>query len=255
MSTITIQLLRHATLLLTINNQRILVDPMLSKRAAMEPVPMAANEDRIPLVDLPVSATELTTLLNDIDAVIITHTHRDHWDPAAQEQIAKDKIIFCQPIDEALIQSQGFTRVQPIESNFIWNDISIHRTNGQHGTGEIGQKMGTVSGFVLTYGEQRLYIAGDTIWCSDVEDAITTHLPTHIIVNGGGAQFVQGDPITMTINDVLAVAQFTEAPIQVVHLETVNHCYQRRPDFKAAIEANNLQAQISVPDDGASWDL
>jgi len=255
MSTITIQLLRHATLLLTINNQRILVDPMLSKRAAMDPVPMAANEDRIPLVDLPVSATELTTLLNDIDAVIITHTHRDHWDPAAQEQIAKDKIIFCQPIDEALIQSQGFTRVQPIESNFIWNDISIHRTNGQHGTGEIGQKMGTVSGFVLTYGEQRLYISGDTIWCSDVEDAITTHLPTHIIVNGGGAQFVQGDPITMTINDVLAVAQFTEAPIQVVHLETVSHCYQRRPDFKAAIEANNLQAQISVPEDGASWDL
>jgi len=255
MSTITIRLLRHATLLLTINNQRILVDPMLSKRAAMDPVPMAANEDRIPLVDLPVSATELTTLLNDIDAVIVTHTHRDHWDPAAQEQIAKDKIIFCQPIDEALIQSQGFTRVQPIESNFIWNDISIHRTNGQHGTGEIGQKMGTVSGFVFTYGEQRLYIAGDTIWCSDVEDAITTHLPTHIIVNGGGAQFVQGDPITMTINDVLAVAQFTEAPIQVVHLETVNHCYQRRPDFKAAIEANNLQAQISVPDDGASWSL
>lgn len=154
-----------------------------------------------------------------------------------------------------MIQTQGFTRVQPIETNFIWNDISIHRTNGQHGTGEIGQKMGTVSGFVLTYGEQRLYITGDTIWCSDVEDAITTHLPTHIIVNGGGAQFVQGDPITMTINDVLAVAQFTEAPIQVVHLETVNHCYQRRPDFKAAIEANNLQAQISVPDDGASWNL
>ncbi|SEN73247.1 L-ascorbate metabolism protein UlaG, beta-lactamase superfamily [Chitinophaga rupis] len=255
MSTITIQLLRHATLLLSINNQRILVDPMLSKRAAMDPVPMAANEDRIPLVDLPLSDTELATLLNDIDAVIITHTHRDHWDAAAQEKIAKDKIIFCQPIDVALIQSQGFTRVQPIESNFIWNDISIHRTNGQHGTGEIGQKMGTVSGFVLTYGEQRLYLTGDTIWCSDVEDAITTHLPTHIIVNGGGAQFVQGDPITMTINDVLAVAQFTEAPIQVVHLETVNHCYQRRPDFKAAIEANNLQAQISVPDDGASWSL
>ncbi|WP_217606497.1 MBL fold metallo-hydrolase [Chitinophaga sp. GbtcB8] len=255
MSTITIRLLRHATLLLTINDQRILVDPMLSKKSAMDPVPMAANEDRIPLVDLPVSDTELATLLNDIDAVIVTHTHRDHWDHAAQEKIAKDKIIFCQPIDEALMQSQGFTRVQPIESNFIWNDISIHRTNGQHGTGEIGQKMGTVSGFVLTYGEQRLYITGDTIWCSDVEDAITTHLPTHIIVNGGGAQFVQGDPITMTINDVLAVAQFTEAPIQVVHLETVNHCYQRRPDFKAAIEANNLQAQISVPDDGASWSL
>jgi hypothetical protein len=59
----------------------------------------------------------------------------------------------------------------------------------------------------------------------------------------------------MTVNDVLAVAQFTQAPIQVVHLETVNHCYQRREDFKAAIAANELQAQVGVPDDGASWSL
>jgi L-ascorbate metabolism protein UlaG (beta-lactamase superfamily) len=228
---------------------------MLGKKATMDPVPMAANTDRIPLVDLPVTDSGLAALLNNLDAVIVTHTHRDHWDAAAQEMLPKDKLIFCQPIDEALLQSQGFTRVQPVENSFIWNDISIHRTNGQHGTGEIGQKMGKVSGFVLTYDDQRVYIAGDTIWCSDVEDAITTHLPTHIIVNGGGAQFVQGDPITMTVNDVLAVAQFTQAPIQVVHLETVNHCYQRREDFKAAIAANELQAQVGVPDDGASWSL
>jgi L-ascorbate metabolism protein UlaG (beta-lactamase superfamily) len=255
MSSITIQLLRHATLLLSVNNQHILVDPMLGKKATMDPVPMAASTDRIPLVDLPITDSGLAALLNNLDAVIITHTHRDHWDAAAQEMLPKDKLIFCQPIDEALLQSQGFTRVQPVENSFIWNDISIHRTNGQHGTGEIGQKMGKVSGFVLTYDDQRVYIAGDTIWCSDVEDAITTHLPTHIIVNGGGAQFVQGDPITMTVNDVLAVAQFTQAPIQVVHLETVNHCYQRREDFKAAIAANELQAQVGVPDDGASWSL
>lgn len=250
-----IRLLRHSTLLLEINGKRILVDPMLSKKEALDPVPNAANSDRIPLVDLPVDDHELETLLQNIDAVLVTHTHRDHWDVAAQQLIPKDKLILCQPADESLITGQGFVNVREIDAELLWENISIHRTNGQHGTGDIGKKMAPVSGFVLVYGPHRLYLAGDTIWCDDVEDAITDHAPTHIIVNGGGAQFVQGDPITMTIADVLQVAQVTKAPIAVVHLETVNHCYQRRPDFNEAIAAQSLNGQITVPADGEWWTL
>ncbi|HEY0608197.1 MAG TPA: MBL fold metallo-hydrolase, partial [Chitinophaga sp.] len=87
-----IRLLRHSTLLLEINGKRILVDPMLSKKEALDPVPNAANSDRIPLVDLPVDDHELETLLQNIDAVLVTHTHRDHWDVAAQQLIPKDKL-------------------------------------------------------------------------------------------------------------------------------------------------------------------
>ncbi len=255
MHKVQIQLLRHATLLLEINGKRILVDPMVSKKGQMDPVPNAANSDRIPLVDLPIADDALNTLLQEADAVLVTHLHRDHWDPAAQQQVPKDTLILCQPPDEDTIKSQGFTRVQPIAHNFIWNDITLYRTDGQHGTGEIGQKMAPVSGFVLAWQEHRIYIAGDTIWCSDVETAIDQHLPTHIIVNGGGAQFLQGDPITMTIQDVLQLAAFTPAPIQVVHLETVNHCYQKRADFKAAIAERGLSERVAVPDDGAWWSL
>lgn len=250
-----VQLLRHATLLLDINGKRILVDPMLSKKEAMDPVPNASNTDRIPLVELPVNDSGLEALLHSIKAVLVTHTHRDHWDVAAQQKIPADTTILCQPADEILIKEQGFSKVKTVEPSLHWEDIVIHRTSGQHGTGEIGKLMGTVSGFVLEHGKHRLYIAGDTIWCKDVEDAITTHRPTYIIVNGGGAQFVQGDPITMTTDDVLQVANFTKAPIAVVHLETVNHCHQKRPDFKQAIAAHKLGSRIAVPDDGGWWEL
>jgi L-ascorbate metabolism protein UlaG (beta-lactamase superfamily) len=53
-STSTLQLLRHATVIITINSLKILVDPMLSAKAAMEPIQNCGNDIRIPMVDLPV---------------------------------------------------------------------------------------------------------------------------------------------------------------------------------------------------------
>jgi L-ascorbate metabolism protein UlaG (beta-lactamase superfamily) len=50
-----IHFLRHATLILNIDGLKILVDPMLSPVGAMDPVANAANQRRIPLVDLPVT--------------------------------------------------------------------------------------------------------------------------------------------------------------------------------------------------------
>lgn len=244
------RLLRHATILLEINNQKILVDPMLAKKEAMDPVGNAGNTFRIPMVDLPVNDEELKELLKTIDAVFITHTHRDHWDATAQQLIDKQIPVFCQPADEEKILKQGFTKVTAITNDLLWNSITIHRTHGQHGTGDIGKQMGTVSGFVFSYSDQTIYIAGDTIWCPDVKEAIEQYSPTHIIVNGGGAKFLTGDAITMTTDDVLILSKNTKAAITIVHLETINHCLQKRDAFAQVIAANQLSRRINIPQDG-----
>lgn len=43
--------------------------------------------------------------------------------------------------------------------------LELTRTRGRHGHGPEAAELGPVSGFVV--GD--LYIAGDTIWCPDVE--------------------------------------------------------------------------------------
>lgn len=244
------RLLRHATLLLDVNGKTILVDPMLSKKDSMDPVVNASSNARIPMVELPVSDDELKQLLNMIDAVLLTHTHRDHWDLAAQQMIDKRTPVLCQPADEEKIKNQGFVNVTAIADELLWNNILFSRTGGRHGTGEIGKLMGTVSGFVLSFGTQKLYIAGDTIWCSDVEDAIAKHHPSHIIANGGGAQFLTGDPITMTTDDVLKLSASTNATITVVHLDTINHCLQKRAAFREMSNHHHLSNRIRIPEDG-----
>lgn len=165
----TMRLLRHATLVLQICDKRLLVDPMLSPKEALDPVQNCGNDIRFPMVDLPVSQIELLRIANEVDAVVITHLHRDHWDSAAQSMISKNKLIYCQPGDQEKLKAQGFTNVRSVDDELDWDGITIHRTSGKHGTGEIGKKMGEVSGFVFEYGNKSVYLAGDTIWCDDVE--------------------------------------------------------------------------------------
>jgi L-ascorbate metabolism protein UlaG (beta-lactamase superfamily) len=248
-----VRLIRHATLLIQFGNKKILVDPMLSAKNEMDPVVNAGNDIRIPMVDLPFNNQELTKILKDVDAVFITHTHRDHWDLAAQKLIDKGMEIFCQPSDEVKIKEQGFKNVRPISTQVIWNGLQIFRTNGQHGTGEIGKKMGDVSGFIFKNKDHAIYVAGDTIWCRDVEDSLQRFKPDITILNTGGAQFLTGDPITMTYDDVIHVHEsLPKTKIIAVHMNTVNHCLIKREDLQKAVTSNGIAKAVSIPIDGES---
>jgi L-ascorbate metabolism protein UlaG (beta-lactamase superfamily) len=247
-----VQLIRHATLFVHINGVKLLVDPMLSPKGSMEPVSNAGNHIRIPMVDLPISETQVQTLVQTADAILVTHLHRDHWDEAATQLIPKQTPVFCQPGDENQIREKGFTVVEPVIDCLDWQGIQIYRTGGQHGTGEIGQKMGKVSGFVLKKpGVPKLYIAGDTIWCDEVQLALEKHRPVVVVFNAGTAQFMSGDPITMTAADVKQVHQAApKAKLVAVHMDTINHCRLSRQELKNFIRQENVAQKIYIPNDG-----
>ncbi|MCW6004335.1 MBL fold metallo-hydrolase [Micromonospora sp. CPCC 205371] len=108
--------------------------------------------------------------------------------------------------------------------------------------------MAPVSGFVFDGEEQRVYVAGDTVWCADVGDALDDHAPTVVVVNAGEARMTEGDPITMTAQDVLAVARHTPATVVAVHMEALNHCVLTRKDLAAKLADANLD--VLIPADG-----
>lgn len=244
-----IRLLRHSTLILRINNLNLLIDPMLSPKDALDPVQNCGNEIRFPMVDLPVTDAGLGQILQEADAIVVTHLHRDHWDTEAQNRIDKNKIIFCQPADSEKIKEQGFQNVIPVETQLDWSGITISRTGGQHGTGEIGKKMGVVSGFIFQHGLKSIYLAGDTIWCEEVEQALETFKPEFTILNAGAAQFLTGDPITMSPDDIANVhAKLPATKIIAVHMDTVNHCFVKRNDLAKAMRDKNIS--IEIPQDG-----
>src|SRR4029077_14761528 len=145
-------------------------------------------------------------VLDGVHGVLVTHTHRDHWDDAAIQLVAKDLALFCQPEDLPKMESTRFVNGAAVHDERNWSKICITRTGGQHGTGDIGKAMAPVSGYVLqNEDEPTLYVAGDTIWCHEVSDAIKRFHPDVIVLNAGGARFLEGDPITMMPADVIHV--------------------------------------------------
>ncbi len=95
--------IRNATQLITYAGKRFLIDPMLAPKGTYPGFPGTARADiRNPMVELPV---DVQTLL-DADAVIVTHTHADHWDQYAVELIAKGKPIYVQNDSDAARAAQ-----------------------------------------------------------------------------------------------------------------------------------------------------
>ena len=248
---IEIDFMRHATMILHVGGVNILVDPMLSDMHEMDPVGNAPSAERIPMVPLPYSQSGLNEKLQSIDAILVTHTHRDHWDAKAQSILNKERPLICQPPDAEKLKQQGFSKVIAVDSEVDFMGLKIHRVNGQHGTGDIGSRMGPVSGFVVVSGKKKVYIAGDSVWCSDVESTINGHKPDVIVVNAGAAQFNQGDPITMTSIDVKkTIAALSSSKVVAVHMGTVNHCRLSRAELRKELEDANLLKRCLIPADG-----
>jgi L-ascorbate metabolism protein UlaG (beta-lactamase superfamily) len=243
-----IRLIRHATCVIRYGGQTILLDPMLSDPGVMPAIARTPNPRPNPLLPLPMPAAEL---IAGVDATMVTHTHFDHWDVPARDVLSKRATVFIQPADTKRLADAQFTDVRAVDSTTSWNGITIARTGGQHGRGENAQRMGPVSGFVLSrIGSPTVYIAGDTVWCPEVADAIRTHKPNVVVVNAGAAQFLEGGPITMDVEDVVNVCQAApQATVVAVHMEAINHCVLTRDALRTAVSAA-VKSTVLIPHDG-----
>jgi L-ascorbate metabolism protein UlaG (beta-lactamase superfamily) len=235
-----VTLVRNATVIVELAGRRILVDPMLDDRGTRPPVENTANPVRNPTVPLPFPAERV---VSGLDAVLLTHRHRDHLDDRGAELTPRNVPVFCQPEDEDALRELGLD-ARPVADELDWDGLRIARTRARHGCGAVAEALAPVSGFVLA----GLYLAGDTVWYEGVEAAIARHRPRAAVVNAGGASFLEGDPIVMGIEDVREVAARVPAVV-AVHLEAMNHCPLTRAELAAAVPG------VLVPRDGETVEL
>jgi len=249
-----IQLIRNATIVVEYAGKKFLIDPMLADKGAYPPFPNAPRQDQNnPLVSLP---TSIDDIIYNIDAVIVTHLHLDHWDDAAKKALPKDIQIFSQNENDAQeIRNTGFQNVGVLQEDTVFEGIHLIKTEGQHGRGEILKLSGLVCGVVFKHPtEKTSYIAGDTVWYDAVQQIISKYGPEIIVVNAGDNQFLEGGSVVMGKNDVHEVYKATpNSKIIAVHMEAINHWTLSRGELKRFIKERGITPNVLVPDDGQSY--
>jgi L-ascorbate metabolism protein UlaG (beta-lactamase superfamily) len=246
-----IQLIRNATIVVEYVGKKFLIDPMLAEKGAYAPFPNAPRQDQNnPLVSLPIS---IENIIRDIDAVIVTHLHYDHWDDTAKEALPKEiKVIAQNEEDMTEIRKAGFENVEVLQEDTVFEGIQLIKTKGEHGRGEILKLAGLVCGIVFKHPtEKTAYIAGDTVWYEEVQEVINTHVPEIITVNAGDNQFFEGGSVVMGKDDVYEVYKAApNAKIIAVHMEAVNHWALSREELKRFSNEKGIRSNVLVPDDG-----
>lgn len=254
---ISYQHIRNATAKIEMAGSTFLVDPYLAPKGSYAGFEGTINsQKRNPLIDM---KEPVEKVLEGVDAVIVTHTHADHWDEYAQKVLPKTLPIFVQNAGDArIIRSQGFKDVRVVGKNTEFNQVKLSKTGGQHGTDQMyaipqlaelaGEAMGVV---MQADGEKTLYIVGDTIWNEEVDFALNRYKPEVIVMNTGYAQ-LQGfsDSIIMGKADVAKARQAApKADIITVHMDAVNHAAVTSDEMRKFVKENKL-SKVAVPREG-----
>ncbi|AMM94644.1 hypothetical protein UP17_21000 [Peribacillus simplex] len=251
-----IKQIRNATLVVEYAGKKFLIDPMLAEKGTYPPFPNSLRQDQFnPLFSLP---TSIENIIHDIDAVIVTHLHLDHFDDVAKEVLPKDIKMFVQNEEDATeVRNAGFQNVEVLQEDTVFEGIQLIKTKGEHGRGEILKLAGLVCGVVFKHSnEKTLYVAGDTVWYDAVQEVIDTNKPEIIAVNGGNNQFFEGGSLIMGKEDIYEVYKSApNAQIIVSHMEAVNHWTLSKKELKSFLDEKGISSTVLIPDDGESYSL
>jgi L-ascorbate metabolism protein UlaG (beta-lactamase superfamily) len=138
----------HGTVLAELDGARLLTDPVLRSRVG----PLRRQ-----------GTSPAPGLVENLDAVLISHLHHDHADLPSLRTIGRDVPLLGPPGARQFFASQGFERVSelaPGEAADV-GGITVIATEASHSGGRFFAADAKAVGFLLC-GGRRIYFAGDT---------------------------------------------------------------------------------------------
>ena len=262
----TYHFIRNATARLVYGGKTFLLDPMLSDIGAFRSFAGIAPN---PTVALPIPAAQVVA---DVDVVVVSHLHDDHFDEAAADLLDKS-VTMLTPRNadtnasfKRRLQEKGFTNVSEIGSpdadHITLDGITIHQVFALHGKGKVGDAMGDVNGLIFeAEGEPTIYWAGDTILdeAGEVEAVLKRFKPDVVIAHTGGPVIEALSPEVLLMDAAQAVTFFghavrenAEVQIIAIHMDALDHCFSTRADLVAAFgdQTVDLKKHVTIPKDG-----
>jgi L-ascorbate metabolism protein UlaG (beta-lactamase superfamily) len=247
----TVQFIGTATTLIRYGGLTILTDPNFLHRGEQVHIGYGMHATR--LTDPAIEFDDLP----DLDFVLLSHLHEDHFDKFVQERLAKHTPILTAASAARSLRRMGFTRLYGLRT---WDKVEVRKgpvslritaVPGTHGPTLFSALLPDVMGSMLEFrntadgGDYRLYISGDTLVFDRLHE-IRTHCPNIdlALLHLGGAR-VLGVLVTMDAEQGVQALRIVQPDLAIpVHYNDYDIYRSPIEDFRKAAERAGLRDKV-----------
>ncbi|MPQ98930.1 metal-dependent hydrolase [Modestobacter sp. I12A-02628] len=244
----------NATMLLRIGPFTLLTDPNFLRRGQRAYLGKGLWTTRL------TDPALLPDQLPDLDGVVLSHLHDDHWDRIATRSLDPAVPVVTTPAAARELAGRGFSAtsdLQPWQTHTFTRGTSSLRVTavpGVHGPGPLAQLLPPVMGSVLELVRDagdgaevrwRGYISGDTLFRPFLADVLERCGPLDVAIPHLGGTRALGVTVTMDARQGADLVELLRPALTVpVHFDDYSRFASPLGDFVAEVADRRLPGTL-----------
>ncbi len=205
--------------------------------------------------------------LPELDAILLSHMHGDHWDRVATRSLPKETPVVTTPEGARCLDRRGFTAtadLRPWQTHEITrgeDTLRVTSVPGVHGPALLEKLLPQVMGSVLELvrgGEVtwRGFISGDTLYRPFLGEVLQRCGPLDVLVPHLGGTRVAGVLLTMDGRQGADLVELLKPPVTVpVHFDDYSVFTSPLGDFVAEVAQRRAPGEIRTVTRGQTVSL
>lgn len=248
---------------------RIITDPMLSSRgpdAFILPKHPSTGEENAHISRY--TATPHPSL-DGLDAIVVSHPHNDHVDPAAKTLLPKNIPVIIPPAGVEMMRAAGFTDVRALDwgqtltlesggTTLTITGAPAHHAHAPALDSFLGKGNGYVFAFAGKGGAYRVFWTGDSVLNEDTGAFVKEHGPFDLVMADLGGVGIDGKIglRSMTSEEAISLARLVDSKIFVpIHHTSFSHYREPIEALVQRAEEEGMTARFWFPTQGKSITL
>ncbi|UHQ99023.1 MBL fold metallo-hydrolase (plasmid) [Natrinema zhouii] len=211
-------------------------------------------------------AIEIEELPPDIDFVLLSHYHGDHFDRIVEEKLDQSLPIITTQHAADELSEKGFHETYPLDT---WEEmlvskgdieLTITSTPGRHGPPVVEKALPPVMGSMLEFQSAegqtliQLFITGDTIMYDDLEEIPERYPQIDLALLHLGGTKILGVLLTMNAEQGVEAVELFNADTNIpIHYNDYEVFQSPLSDFKEAVEEANLEDRVAYVEHGDTY--